>query len=632
MSTAVAAGIPVTVTNQLSFPLVVYSTVTPTPPSSPPSTNPADYLPVYTQIATVPANGAQSFTTPNALCRMVISRASDDFPLQLFIPSILAASAATTVAQTDLQTCQSVLSFYQQVMSQPYAPASLQFNELFVNVTDVSTLESAVATFFNTNGMSGATYGHWSIVSYWATNSLNAWPGTYYCYQPQTSSSGFVIPPSDCGTLTVANGTATFTPAAGTPASGPLTFSHSTLSSDGASAAAGLLLTAVPRSLAWEGQPDSIVLCFVGTLNGQTLVAQPYQNPSIPWWIAAYDLAYGAFQTVQLAMALDMAVTVLGGVANGLSYLSSRISSFISSGNSALSAQSSTASPASAIGEEAEPINVDVDVDVDVDIDTDTDNVEDTDNVTDTDVDVDIDIDIDIDDDVFAVIDVDVDVDVDVDTDVVTDTDNVTDTDTVTDVDTDTDIDTDVNVQPGMIKGALSNLGSWIVSKGFPALVKNLAIMVAFTSAQKLLQVWQQAASQDLQNMAPQQSTGLGLLINYMLNENNPIATRWTTFADYVQAGSVAADVPSTGTQQMVLTTIVMTKDPAADSAQAGWTWPQATEVALVDQLAQYGSAATQYQAYQALATYTYDGKPLPVKVACNVALEYLKQISGTSA
>jgi hypothetical protein len=145
-------------------------------------------------------------------------------------------------------------------------------------------------------------------------------------------------------------------------------------------------------------------------------------------------------------------------------------------------------------------------------------------------------------------------------------------------------------------------------------------------SAQTLLNVWKSSDEQDLQNMQPAQSTGLGLLINYMLNENNSVQTRWTTFADYVQQAQ-----PNVTTQQMLLTSIVMTQNTAADNAASSWNWPSSAETALVNQMAQYNTAATEYQAYILLSTQTYNNTVLPIKVGCNVALSYLAQITPAS-
>jgi hypothetical protein len=482
----------------------------------------------------------------------------------------------------------------------------------------LSTLSDQVAGFFGSNGLTGCTYGQFSTVSWWATNSLYTWAGTYWCYLPDTANGGFIIPDSPCGTLTVSNGEVSYLPTPGTTPVGSLSFSQGLLSSPGATANSGFYARSLPRSLVWEGQSNQLVLCFVGSLNGQALMAQPYQNPALPWPIGAYDLAYGAFQIVQLGMALDMAIHLLAAAGKGLSTLSANIQQLITSLNNKLNTASQEAdSVAATAGDEIETVNVDVDVDVDVDIDTDTETVENTD--TDTDVDVDIDIDIDIDDDVFAVIDVDVDVDVDIDTDVVTDTETVIHTDTVTDVDT--DIDTDVNVEPGTVKSLLNGIGTWIMEKGFPALVTNVGITVTMISAQKLLQLWHDQEEQDVQNLQPAQSTGLGLLINYMLNESDP-KRAWATYADYVRQTE-----PDLVSQQLLLTMIMMTKDTAADNALSSWSWPENNKTAIVGQMAKFHTPSNYYLAYGMLGYATYRNQPLPVKVAGGVAMSYLKAL-----
>jgi hypothetical protein len=231
-------------------------------------------------------------------------------------------------------------------------------------------------------------------------------------------------------------------------------------------------------------------------------------------------------------------------------------------------------------------------------------------------VDVDVDIDVDIDVDAIAVVDVDIDVDIDVDTDV----DNVVDTVDVTDVDV--DIDTDVDVDTGMVRGFVNKIGNWIVTKGFPALVENLQIMIVFQTAGVLLNAWKDKSEEYLNSLAPQQSTGIGLLINYMLNEKNGIDTRWNTFGDYVQQGDI--DI---GSQQMNMSTILMTKNDAADNAQKAWRWPTADQHDLVNKMSAF-TAADQYKAYGVLASYTYGGKPLPVKVGAATAIKYLTKIA----
>jgi hypothetical protein len=53
-------------------------------------------------------------------------------------------------------------------------------------------------------------------------------------------------------------------------------------------------------------------MCFLGTNDGKRFIAQPYQNVSLPWYAVAYDMLYGAFTVIQIAMALDMATLHAG--------------------------------------------------------------------------------------------------------------------------------------------------------------------------------------------------------------------------------------------------------------------------------------------------------------------------------
>jgi hypothetical protein len=180
-------------------------------------------------------------------------------------------------------------------------------------------------------------------------------------------------------------------------------------------------------------------------------------------------------------------------------------------------------------------------------------------------------------------------------------------------------------VPPGSVNSLIGSLGNWIMTTGFTALAENLAIMVAMTSAQQLLEVWQQGA-EDYLNEEPAQSTGLGLLINYMLNPAVSYVTQWTTFADYVQQAS-----PDVATQQMLISSIMMTPDSAAESASNAFNWPSGQSASsLVAQMAAYNTATTMYQAYLVLANFTVSGASapasLPMLQACGVAQQYLDQ------
>jgi len=139
------------------------------------------------------------------------------------------------------------------------------------------------------------------------------------------------------------------------------------------------------------------------------------------------------------------------------------------------------------------------------------------------------------------------------------------------------------------------------------------------TGAQELLQVWKNADAKDMANLQPRQSTGLGLLVNYMLDESAPVAQRWNTFAQYVQESQA-----SNATLQMSVTSVLMTKNATADTAVNNWRWSTAQEQAAVTALSAHTGTST-FQAFQALGGYTLNGTVLPVKVGGQVAMAYLK-------
>jgi len=377
-------------------------------------------------------------------------------------------------------------------------------------------------------------------------------------------------------------------------------------------------MTGIVRDLAWEGHPNEIVMCFLGTNNGKRFIAQPYQDLSLPWYAVAFDMVYGAFTLIQIAMALDMAVFTLKQEPNGPEFLQQNAGKLIDSIWELANKIGDAIAPDSSAGQDIEAINVDVNIDTDVDIDVDIDIDIDVDIDVDVDVDVDVDIDVDVDVDFLAVVDVDVDVDIDVDVDVVTDTDTDVVTDVDTDVDVDVDVDTDVDVRPGMISELLNAVGSYVM-KELPALLKEEVIEVALDSAVELLKAWQDADAQGVENLQPRQSTGLGLLINNMLNEQNPVQARWQTFANFVQLSA-----PGNATLQMIIAAVLMTKNPATDTAATNWRWSTAEQNAAVAKMTPF-TGTNAFQAFQALGAYTFNGQVLPVKVGAQVAMAYLK-------
>ena len=104
-----------------------------------------------------------------------------------------------------------------------------------------------------------------------------------------------------------------------------------------------------------------------------------------------------------------------------------------------------------------------------------------------------------------------------------------------------------------------------------------------------------------------------------MLNPKNSIATRWTTFADYVQQAQ-----PTVSEQQMLLNSVITTQDPTEDTAAENFTWSQTSQQGLLDTMLQYQSVSTDFEAYLLLGNYTYNGTPLPIKIGCTVAMAAL--------
>lgn len=640
--------LPFTVENQYNQLVIVYSTAS-SPVTTPPSTAAGAYQPVYTRLGTVAPSKKGSFSATAPQARIVITRETDDFPLAVaIVETSVASSQAITVNAASYATTQKAWTFYRSFASEPYQPVSLQFSALVLNTTNTAQLGQQVASFFTANGDQGVDLGLFSIVSHWATNSLRAFPGTYWCYEPAPATTAFVLPTEVTGQIVIRNGTAAYTaappapaaspapaapakpsggspPKTSAPASVPLTFSSSTLASAHATPASGIQLTGIVRDLTWEGHPNQIVMCFLGTNDGKRFVAQPYQNLTLPWYAVAYDMLYGAFTLIQIAMALDMATFTLKQEPTGENWLQENASKLIDSIWELGNTLGDAIAPESAAGEDIEAINVDVNIDTDTDIDVDIDIDIDVDIDVDVDVDVDVDIDIDVDVDFLAIVDVDVDVDIDIDVDVVTDTDTDVVTDVDTDVDVDVDIDTDVDVQPGMIGELLNTVGSYVM-KELPELLKEAAIEVALDSAVELLKAWQNADEQGVANLQPRQSTGLGLLINNMLNEQVPVQARWQAFANFVQVSATGS-----ATVQMIVAAVLMTKNPATDTAAANWRWSTAEQNAAVAKMTPF-TGANAFQAFQALGAYTFNGQVLPVKVGAQVAMAYLKSAPAPAA
>jgi hypothetical protein len=66
-----------------------------------------------------------------------------------------------------------------------------------------------VTSFFTANDDQGVDLGIFAAVSYWATNSLYAFPGTYWCYEPEPATTTFTLPTAPVGQIQIGKGTAT---------------------------------------------------------------------------------------------------------------------------------------------------------------------------------------------------------------------------------------------------------------------------------------------------------------------------------------------------------------------------------------------------------------------------------------
>lgn len=384
------------VNNTSTTEVTVYSTFNPTSTTAdPPSQSANDYMPVYTELGTVASGHTGTLTCPLTLGRIVVVRSSDQFPMALKVMAAYNPPEERTmqVADSDLPLCQQAFALYKEVWANPYEPLALQFHDILIN-TSPSQVLATVATFLNNNGYPNVTYSMFSMVNYWVACTLYAFPGTYYVYEPQSNNnqSNFILPTQPIGLITVSNGTAVYQ-LTGQSSSLTLTQSNSQLAPADANSTTNVSLTGILRSLTWENQPSEMAYCYVGTINGIQVIAQPYQNPPLPWWVIAYDMSYLDFELVQLGMALEMASSVLSTSTSGVSWFTANQGNlkeaFIRDVRDWANRQGDDANPFSGEGDDIDPVNTDVDTDNDTDDDTDID--------VDVDVDIDVDIDIDVD-------------------------------------------------------------------------------------------------------------------------------------------------------------------------------------------------------------------------------------------
>jgi hypothetical protein len=200
--------LPFTVENQYNELVVVYSTAS-QPVTTPPSADAGAYQPAYTRLGTVAPAQKGSFSAASSPARIVITRGNDDFPLAVaIVEASVAASHAITVNAASYATTQQAWKFYQSFASEPYQPTAVQFSGLVLNSTNPAQLDQQLASFFTANGDQGVDLGVFAIVSHWATNSLQAFPGTYWCYEPAPATTTFALPTALIGQIQIRNGTA----------------------------------------------------------------------------------------------------------------------------------------------------------------------------------------------------------------------------------------------------------------------------------------------------------------------------------------------------------------------------------------------------------------------------------------
>lgn len=626
----------VTVNNELDYELTVFSTFSRTVPNNVLSTQAIDYYPVYTSLGTIPSQskgGKGMVHTIEPVSRLVITEKNGNFPLKLFVPNIFDNSPQVTVNQEDENKAKEAKKFYFDILSQPYAPLTLQYRELLLHVKDITAIEPDATKLMQNNGYH-CDYFLVNLMTYWYANSTQAWAGTYYCYEPALqSNSPLVLPTELIGKLVLNADAASYQPTHPSEANIALNYSQNRLFSANSSSTTGLQLTSVLINLDLQKQASP---CFVGKKDGNAFIAQADEKPGLLWWMIAYNLAYAAFATVQTLMMLDMAIHVLQDSKDAIQNLSQKINRFVESIRENLNANTENFDLSADLGEDLELINIDVNTDTETDTVTvdETDTVDVVDTVSDVDsVDiVDTDVDVDVDVDFLAVVDSDIDVDVDTDIDTVTDTDTDSDThtDTDTDLDTvvDTDINTEVNVKPGMLANLLKQFGQWTVNTMLPELTKFLFIQAAFTSVNKLLDVWKEKAEEDLET-TPTETVPTGLLINYLLNPNISLSERWMTFADYAEQASKKGSQDTIPQQEILLSNVMMTNNPVADEAQKNWHWSSNERDQVVNNmLTIYEKDQGNYSMVYASLADPFNGKNIPIKVGCSVALRFLNKLN----
>lgn len=600
----------------------------------------------------VKENSSEEFPFPDAekspFLMLIAVRSEDSFPLfsQVF-DSIFTVASTMELQEKCLKECESAWQCYLDILKNPYAPFPVEYQDALIangkNDGDLRKKTREVLEKYHYI----CTFEELNLIRYWAQNNLHSLlqknqEQILYVYEGvgYVDTANFLMKKEPVGYVKILK--------TAKKAEALYSSSYSFEKTFSCTYEEGVLTIPSPDAYSLhvvynfmlENHP--FPFCFMGTKveNGKkrTVIAQPTENPDLPWWIVLYDLTYTAYYIVQIGMGLDMLYHLLKGLKQGLEFLSKNAEKLFQSLHSRLSQIGKEANPYSDLEELPEELDIDpvnIDADIDTEIDTVVDTVEDT--VVDTEIDTITDID--------TVIDVDIIVDVPFDfTDVVIDVDTVIDIDTVVDTVEDTVVDTEINTEidtvidtsiesiaEGTVTTLLKKVGKWIVTKGWKVLLKNVAIIVAFQAVDKLLAFWKKHAQKELDQITPQEVTGLGLLTNYMLNEKNPVKERWTTFGDFVEELNSYPDEDQNGwknSQEMQKITLTMVLSTGKEErSKIGWS--KKDRDPLVEKMLQYHIPSDQHRAYkEVLATYQFAEKDLPVTAGASVAKSYLSKIT----
>ncbi len=140
--------------------------------------------PVLTPIDTVAPNSVKQYTPSESTEYLTFTRQSDMMPYSAITTKIISPSSVT-ITPDDLTKTAAAFDFYKSYKGSPYSPDSLAVTDIILN-NAVLQQKTLLNNLFTSNKYS-FDYTHYSVVSYWAENYINAWSGggtqTEYVYQ-----------------------------------------------------------------------------------------------------------------------------------------------------------------------------------------------------------------------------------------------------------------------------------------------------------------------------------------------------------------------------------------------------------------------------------------------------------------